>query len=251
MSTNKYIYGIIILSICFSACTGVKTSENEFDTKDSILTIEAKESLISDKDSLFFDTLQYSVLDTLPNREIFYIKESIDTEEEQNHDSTTLYLYKYENGESRLIDSTIIEGFNLSPLNDKPDCQWLDTCYILNDTTIAYGHKVCASNSSFEDHMTESRIDFIAVSPNSIRHILSDDLYFCSCRKHMSDHEECEGTNRTFKTADSKTNGYFDLIVTENKWYEKKDAEDGETIDGSRKKISYRMKYKDGKYKKE
>lgn len=247
---NKYIYGII-LSICFSACTGVKTNKNEVNTeKDSIITNETKDGLISNKDSLFFDTLQYIVLDTLPNREIFYIKESIDTEEEQNHDSTTLYLYKYENRESRLIDSTIIEGFNLSPLNDKPDCQWLDTCYILNDTTIAYSHKVSASNFSFEDHMSESRIDFIAVSPNSIRHVLSDDLNFYTCRKHISDHEDCEGTNKTFKISDTKTNGYFDLVVTEYKWHEQINAESNEIIDGSSKKNSYLMKFKDGKYKK-
>ena len=251
MSMNKCIYGIV-LAICFSACTDGK---NSMQKKDPILTIEAKDSLISDMDSVNIDTLQridtlqYSILDTLQNGEILYIKESVHAEEGQSNDTATLYLYNYNNGISNLIDSITIEGFNLSPLSRYPSSQWLDTCYILNDTIRAYVHEVNASNYSNEYHMSESRIDFIAVSPNSIRHILSDDLYFWSCRNYMSAHEECEGTNCTFKTADTKTNGYFDIIVTENGWHE--NVKDGERIGGSGKKTSYRMKYKDGKYEKE
>ena len=243
---------LFVFAGCFSACTSDKTNENNFNTeKDSIMVNEPKDALITNTDSLITDTLHYSILDTLPNGDVFYIKESINTEEEQENYSTTLYLYKYDNGDGKLLDSTTIEGFNSSPLNDNTNCQWLDTCYILNDSTIAYGHNVSASNPSNEEHISESRIDFIAVSPHSIRIVLSDYLYFYTCKDYMSDHEDCEGTNTTFKTANTKSNGYFDLIVTQKRWHEQTNMYTGEIIDSSSKKSSYLMKYRDGKYEKE
>ena len=58
------------------------------------------------KAPLITDTLQYCILDTLPNGDVSYIKESINTEEDQENYSTTLYLYKYDNGDSKLINSS-------------------------------------------------------------------------------------------------------------------------------------------------
>lgn len=248
MSMDKYIYGIA-LAICLSACTGGKTNGNESNTeKDSILTIETKDSLISNMDSTNIDTLQYCILDTLPNGEIFYIKESINTEKKQYNDTTTLCLYHYDNGESKLIDTITIEGFYSSCLSNYPDCEWLDTCFILNDTTKAYGHSVYASNPSYENHLMSNTIDLIAITPHSISHIYSDDLSFTACNDYMSGHEDCEGTINSFKTADTKTNGHYDIIVTEQKWHEV--MKENKRKEYSNNISTYKLKYKNGKYEK-
>ena len=199
-------------------------------------------------DSTNIDTLQYCILDTLPNGEIFYIKESINTEKKQYNDTTTLYLYKYNNGESKLIDSITIEGFCSSSLSNYPDCEWLDTCFILNDTTQAYGHSVYASNPSYEDHLMSNTIDLIAITPHSISHIYSDDLSFTACNDYMSGHEDCEGTINSFKTADTKTNGHYDIIVTEQKWHEV--MKENKRKEYSNNISTYKLKYKNGKYEK-
>lgn len=252
---NKYIYSIV-LTIFFVACTD---KQPDFVQQDSAIVDTAMmgndnqnaDSLHqkSYTDKLSSDTLQYCIKDTLPSGEIFYIKsKKTPIEKYQYNDTTTLCLYHYDNGESKLIDTITIEGFYSSCLSNYPDCEWLDTCFILNDTTKAYGHSVYASNTSYENHIMSKRIDFIAITPHSISHIYSDDLSFTDCNDYMSEHEDCEGTTKSFKTTNTKSNGYYDIIVTEQKWHEVMKGEKREEYSNS---IStYKLKYKNGKYEK-
>ncbi len=243
---------LIILSISLFACKenkSVHINLNPIQT-DSIKN-EIKADSGPNKTTNILDTLQYCILDTLPSGDVFYIRTaSTDLEANPYNDTTTLFLYNLKNGE--LIDTIIIEGFYSIGLSSHPDCEWLDTCFILNDTTKAYAHTVLGSNPSHEIHIMKKTIDLIAVSPHSLQHVLSDNLLIQTCNRYNSDIENCEGSNKSFKTDFTETNGYYDIIVTNKTWNHKWEMkDDGEVLDSSSTVNSYLLKYENGKYEKE
>jgi len=244
---NKYIYSFLfIMTMVFFACTEKQpNSIPQQDSMDTDTIMVGNDTQETDKISA--DTLEYCIKDTLQTGEKFYIKSKIiSTKEDPYNDTTTLYLYHYDNGEDKLIDTAIIEGFYSSSLSDYPECYWLDTCFILNDTTKAYGHTVYGSNSSYVDHLISKNVYFIAVTPHSINYIFYDFLSHTSCRDYDSGHDDCEGIENSFKTADTKTNGYYDIVVTQKNWQEV--LKDGEKYSASDTVLTYTLVYKNGKY---
>lgn len=243
---------LFILSIGLFACTGNKSVHinlNSIQTESK--PNEAKADSAPKKTVDILDTLQYCIMDTLPSGEIFYIRTtSTDTEANPYNDTTTLFLYNLKNGE--LIDTIIIEGFYSIGLSSHPECEWIDTCYILNDTSKAYAHTVYGGNPSQEIHIMQKKIDLIAVTPHSLQHILSDNLFHETCNNYNSDIKDCKGSEKSFKTDFTETNGFYDIIVNEKLWNHKWEMkDDGEVLDSSSTVNTYLLKYQNGKYEKE
>lgn len=243
---KKYIYSVI-LAISLFACSGNSNNDNlqSDDDADSIMV----DSISTVGTELMpSDSLKYCIMDTLPSGEIFYVKmEANDTASGPYGDTTILKLFRYGQVEGNLVDSIAIEDFCKSALNDNPGIWW-DTCYILCDTAKAYAHLTSASNSSFENQTTEKHIDLIAITPHTIRKVLSSELSSYSCKRHLSDSEDCQGETLSFQTTETMTNGYYDLIVTKKNWREQLNIDNGEMLDSSSTTKRFLVKYQNGKY---
>ncbi len=205
-------------------------------------------------DTAFVAHVNFDIMDTFPNGDTFYVYVESPDLDATDSKEIMLYLNRYKSGESSVIDSIKIKEFLSSPLSDNPSREWMDTFFTLNDTTKAYAHILSACNISTEEHMCNTYFDLIAVSPNTIQLVLSDDKEFCSCKNYMLDNEDSEGIKRTYQTTETVTNGYNDILVTEELWHEKWEAQEygnRQKADSSTSTNSYVLRYNNGKYEKD
>lgn len=248
---SKYIYNILVL-LCLSACVANNPQENNATVGYMDSVSAAKNDTDSIKSAVDIVPSSLSKLYKEKDRilicgDTFFIFDEIDESADTQEPNVTLSLYKKELGKSLLIDSLNIDAS--SALSYSPNVKWLDTVFILNDTTKAFGHLVSGCNSCYENHLCDTNFELIAVSPHSIRLVMSESMDFDACDNYSSEQEECSGKKRTFKTTDSRTNGYYDIIVSEEKWSSKGLSSDDEDYKYSRRDTTYLIKYMKGMYK--